>query len=46
MGMTEKTECCYVMAVIKGEAMFSLHFNCSLFTMQMCIYWHTAGYIN
>lgn len=25
MAMIEKTECCYVMGVIKGEAMSSLH---------------------
>ena len=31
MAMIEKTECCYVMSVIKGEAMFSLHSNYILF---------------
>ena len=45
MAMIEKTECCYVMGVIKGEAMFSLNSNYTLFTKhEMCVHLHKPGF--
>ena len=45
MAMIEKTECYCVMSVIKGEAMFSLHSNYTLFTKhKMCIHLHKSGF--
>lgn len=40
--MIEKTECCYVMGVTKGEAMFSLHSNYILFTINVHLLKYTV----